>query len=132
MSHSNSRNEGPIGVVRLYVDRAAPTGGDGSSWATAYKTLGDALEAAHIQFRRGTRVGNKTPFFDESAEKRPSQFAENAFSRVNPYLDIPPEWNAVGEGTQSKTCKNSLSDQSPTLRILCNITYLCWVLPNTS
>ena len=35
------------GGTRLYVNAANPTPGNGSSWATAYASLADALEVAH-------------------------------------------------------------------------------------
>ncbi len=40
-------NEGPRGSVVLYVDDNASLGGDGSSWATAYAHLQDALSEAN-------------------------------------------------------------------------------------
>jgi len=68
--------------VIIYVDDDAPLGGDGASWAAAYKYLQDALAAASDGDEIRVAGGTYTPDQDEAGNVTPGD-REATFQLIN-------------------------------------------------
>lgn len=71
-------------ATSLYVDQSVPSSGDGSSWASAFKTIGEAIRPQ----KTGTRLS-----LPEGPILRPLIFPERRspfVRRIHP----TPEWSA--------------------------------------
>lgn len=69
-------------VPYVFVDGSIPVSGDGSSWATAYKTLQEALESCGVQ-EIWVKSGTYLPTKDALGDANPTDPRDKTFHLVN-------------------------------------------------